>query len=114
MASMDLKVYKDSVYIINIDINSKFNFDKIAKKMIQVAVEKALYNTSEKEVVANIPSSLLFNHKIKRCLLNNEFCAEEAQSDYEKDLFGETFTLKIGNKSKWMRRIKRFQFLINK
>ena len=113
-ASMDLKVYKDSVYVINIEVASKLQFDKIAGKIIQVAVEKALYNTTEREVVINLTSGLLINYKIRKFIINNEFIVEEAQSDYEKDLFGETYTLKIKNNSKWMKRIKMFPFLINK
>ncbi len=114
VASMDLKVYKDSVYVINIDVASKFQFDRIAGKIIQVAVEKALYNTTEQEVVINLTSGLLVNYKIRKFIVNNEFIAEEAQSNYEKDLFGETYTLKVNNNSKWMKKIKMFPFLINK
>ena len=114
LASMDLRIYKDSVYIINIDMNSKMYFDKIAEKIIQVAVEKALYNTTEQEVVFNLQSGLLQNHRIKKFLCNNEFIVEEAQSEYEKELFGETLVLKLQNNSNWMKRIKQFPFLINK
>jgi hypothetical protein len=114
LASMDLKIYKDSVYIINLNIDAKKYFEPIAKKMVQVAVEKALYNTTEKEVVINIDSGLLVNHRIKKFLANNEFLKEEAQSNYEKELFGETYSLKIKNNSVWMQRIKQISFLINK
>ena len=114
LASMDLKIYKDSVYIINLNIDAKIHFDPIAKKMVQVAVEKALYNTTEKEVVINIDSGLLVNHRIKKFLINNEFIKEETQSNYEKELFGETYSLKIQNNSIWTQRIKQLSFLINK
>ncbi|MBQ9246096.1 hypothetical protein IJ182_07510 [bacterium] len=114
LAAMDLKVYKDSVYIINLDINSAFHFDRIAEKMIQVAAEKALYNTTEQEVVINLTSGILVKHKIKKCLMNNEFLPEEEQSNYEKELFGETYTLKITKNSDWNAKIKQFSFLINK
>ncbi len=114
LSSMDLKIYKDSVYIINLEVNSKMYFDKTVEKMLQIAVEKALYNTTEKEVSINLTSDLITNHKIKKCLVNNEFLPEASQSNYEKDLFGETFTLKINNSSAWLRKIKQFSFLINK
>ncbi len=114
LASMDLKAYKDNVYIINLNITTKKQFDVIAQKMIQVAVEKALYNTTEKEVVINISSGLLVNYRIRKFLLNNDFIKEEAQSNYEKDLFGETYSLKIKNNSVWTSRIKQLSFLINK
>ena len=114
LALMDLKIYKDSVYIIDLNITSKLNFDKILEKIIQVSVEKALYNTTEKEIVINLTSGLVTKHKIKKFLLNNEFTVEENQSNYEKELFGETYTLKLANNSKWMKRIKQFNFLNNK
>lgn len=114
LASMDIKVYKDSVYIINLDINSTLHFDKITEKLIQVAAEKALYNTTEQEVVINLTSGIIIKHKIKKYLTNNEFKPEENQSNYEKELFGETFTLKVNKDSKWVKRIKQLPFLINK
>ncbi len=114
IASMDLKVYKDSVYIINFNIDTKMYFDDISNKILQVAVEKALYNTTEKEVVINLNSGILVNYKLKRCLINNGFILEENQNNYEKELFGETLYLKIENNSNWVKKIKQNPFLINK
>lgn len=112
-ASMDLRIYKDSVYIINFEINLKNNYEQIAQYLMQVAVEKALYNTTEKEVVINLVSNIINKHRDRKFLINNGFIAEKAQSNYEKELFGETYTLKIENDLVWNKRIKQMPILIN-
>lgn len=114
LASMDLKVYKDSVYIINLDVESQVNFEQLLDKLLQVAVEKALYNTSEREVVINLTSGLIVRNRIKKVLINNEFKQEESQSSYEKEMFGETFSIRVDNNSVWMKKIKQMPILINK
>lgn len=114
LASMDLKIYKDSVYIINLDIESQLNFEQLAERLLQVAIEKALYNTTEKEVVINLTDGLIVRNKIKKVLLNNEFVAEENQSNYEKEMFGETYSIKVSTNSNWNRIIKQMPILINK
>lgn len=114
LANMDLKIYKDSVYIINLDIESQANFEQLTEKLLQVAVEKALYNTTEKEVVINLTAGLIVKNRIKRILLNNEFTTEESQSSYEKEMFGETYTVKATNNSNWLKTIKQMPILINK
>ena len=111
-ASMDLRVYKDSVYIINFDINLKNNYEQTAQYLMQVAVEKALYNTTEKEVIINLVSNII--NKRRKFLVNSGFMVEEAQSNYEKELFGETYTLKAENDLVWSKRIKQMPILINK
>lgn len=114
LANMDLKIYKDSVYIINLDIESQTNFEQLAERMLQVAVEKALYNTTEKEVVMNLTAGLIVKNRIKKVLLNNGFVTEENQSNYEKEMFGETFSIKISAESDWNKTIKQMPILINK
>lgn len=114
LANMDLKIYKDSVYIINLDIESQTNFEQLTEKLLQVAVEKALYNTTEKEVVINLTAGLIVKNRIRKILLNNEFIAEENQSSYEKEMFGETYTAKVTGDSSWIKRIKQMSILINK
>jgi len=114
LAAMDLKVYKDSVYIINLNIYSSSNFEQLMESMLQVAVEKALYNTTEKEVVFNLTSGLITGSRIKKVLINNEFTQAENQSSYEKEMFGETFSIKAGNDSVWMKKIRQMPILINK
>ena len=114
LANMDLKIYKDSVYIINLDIESQTNFEQLAERMLQVAVEKALYNTTEKEVVMNLTAGLIVKNRIKKVLLNNGFVTEENQSNYEKEMFGETFSIKISAESDWNKKIKQMPILINK
>lgn len=114
LANMDLKIYKDSVYIINLDIESQANFEQLTERMLQVAVEKALYNTTEKEVVINLTAGLIVKNKIRKVLLNNEFVAEENQSSYEKEMFGETYSIKVSAESNWTKTIKQMPILINK
>ena len=113
-AAMDLKIYKDCVYIINLDIKSLIFFDNIAEKLLQTAIEKALYNTTEKEVKINLTQSLIIKSKLRKILARNEFIPEENQSDYEKNMFGETFSIKVTNNSIWQKRIKQLPILINK
>ena len=114
LANMDLKVYKDSVYIINLNIEMQTNSEQLIEKMLQIAIEKALYNTSEKKVIFNLTSGLMLRNKIKKILIANEFQKEEEQSKYEEDMFGETFFICIDNSSVWMKKIKQMPILINK
>ncbi len=113
LGKMDLKIYKDSVYIINIDCVNNKNSEEIIKKFIQTAIEKSLYNTTEKEVKINLTSPNVIKGKIKKELLLNEFKTEENQTDYEKRIFGETFSYKFVKNSKWANRIKQMPILIN-
>ena len=114
LANMDLKIYKDSVYIINLDIESQTNFEQLVERMLQVAVEKALYNTTEKEVVMNLTAGLIVKNRIRKALLNNGFMTAENQSSYEKEMFGETFSIKVSEDSNWLKTIKQMPILINK
>ena len=114
LANMDLKVYKDSVYIINLNFDSQIKFEPLIDKMLQIAIEKALYNTSERKVIFNLTSSLMLRNKIKKILIANEFQKEEEQSKYEEEMFGETFYYTVENNSSWMKRIKQMPILINK
>ena len=114
LANMDLKVYKDSVYIINLNFDSQTNFEPLIDKMLQIAIEKALYNTSDKKVIFNLTSGMLIKNKIRKILIANEFKQEENQSSYEKEMFGETFCIDIDNSSVWMKKIKQMPILINK
>lgn len=113
-ANMTLKVYKDCLYIIDLDIENNLNFAQITEKLLQVAIEKALYNTENKEVFINLPSGLISKNRLKKILLLNGFSQELNQTDYEKDMFGETFSMKIENNSSWVKTIKQMPILINK
>ena len=114
LANMDLKVYKDSVYIINLNFDSQIKFEPLIDKMLQIAIEKALYNTSERKVIFNLTSGLMLRNKITKILIANEFQKEEEQSRYEKEMFGETFYFTVENNSSWMNKIKQMPILINK
>lgn len=114
VAGIDLRVYKDCVYIINIDITETTVFKGALNVMFQTAVEKALYNTTDKKLNINLSFSSSLNNKIKKIITNEDFYAEKAQSDYEKDMFGETFTLDISSSAFWKKQIKQMHILINK
>lgn len=114
IASMDLKVYKDSVYIIDIDAFSSGSFDEVVNKLVQVAAEKAIYNTTNKEVKINLSYSLIKQNKMKKVLLSLGFVSEADQSQYEKELFGETFILKAEENQNIQKQIKQMPILINK
>ena len=114
LARMDLKVYKDSVYIINLEINSALNFERLMEFLLQAAIEKALYNTTKKEVVYNFTSNLITGGRIRKLLINNEFIPADNQSSYEKNMFGEIFSIKADSDSLWMKKIRQMPILINK
>ena len=114
LASMDLKVYKDSVYIINLNVQASNYFNQAVEKLLQVAVEKALYNTSEKELKINLSGNILEQKKMKNILENTGFVAEENQSKYEVDMFGQTYSLKVEESLDWQKTIKQMPILINK
>ena len=114
LASMDIKVYKDSVYIIHLDAQTSNYYNQAIEKLLQVAVEKALYNTSEKELKINLTGNLIQQKRMKNILENSGFVAEENQSKYEVEMFGQTYSLKVENSTEWNNRIKHFPILINK
>ncbi len=112
-ANLDLKIYKDSVYIINIDTYSLNFTDNLISKLVQISAEKALYNTSDKIVKINLSLPLFKMNKIKQILLNLDFVCEE-QSKYEKKMFGETLTLNVEKSAVLQKLIKQNPILINK
>ena len=114
IASMDLKVYKDSVYIINIDAFSSGSFEEVVNKLVQVAAEKAIYNTTNKEVKINLSYSLIKQTRMRKILTSIGFVSEANQSQYEKELFGETFVLMADENQNLQRQIKQMPILINK
>lgn len=114
IAYMDLKVYKDCVYIINLDSELFGLYEESVKELLQISVEKALYNTTDKEVKINLSLPLIKNNRMKKILLNTGFVSEENQSNYEKKMFGETFSLDVNGSEFWKKKIKQKSFLINK
>ena len=111
---MNLKIYKDNVYIIDIDFTSSALFENLVIKLLQVSAEKALYNTTDKEVKINLSMPLLKRGKMKQILINSDFELLENQSKYEKEMFGETYSLNVENSIFWQKKIKQSPILINK
>ena len=62
----------------------------------------------------NLSVDIAKRNKIKKLLMNNGFEPKQDQSEYEKEMFGETFTLAVENNSFWIKRIKQMPILINK
>ena len=114
VASIDLKIYKDSVYIISIDADIMKRFNEFSEKLLQVAAEKALYNTTNKEVKINLSMPLIKQNRMKHLLLNLGFEVEKNQSKFEIDMFGETLSLNVQNSAFWQKVIKNQPILINK
>ena len=73
LASVDLRVYKDCVYIINLNVSANSVFSGALNIMLQTAVEKALYNTTNKKLNINLEFSSSVNNKIKKILLKEDF-----------------------------------------
>ncbi len=95
IAGMDIKLYKDCVYIVNLEINMKLAAVSSVEKLLQTAVEQAISETTDKKVLINISPKQKYKNKIKKILKNNGFEIEENQSDYEKQMFGEIYKLHI-------------------
>ena len=114
LANIDLRVYKDSVYIVNFEINSIDNTLSGAEKLLQTTVEKAIYNTTEKLVYMNLYSKQPNKNKIKKILLQTGFEVEYNQSEYEKKMFGETYRLDANTCNYWDKSIEQSPILINK
>ena len=114
IASMDLKVYKDSVYIISIDVDDDLYKNQIIEKLIQISIEKSLYNTTNKEVKINISFPFVKRHKVKHILESFGFTADENQSKYEINMFGETYVINAEKSAFWNQKIKSNRILINK
>lgn len=114
IASVDLRVYKDCVYIINLNIQENNMFIGALNILLQTAAEKALYNTSNKKLNINLSFSSSINNKIKRIIETEDFLSEKEQSSYEKEILGETFTLDVASSSFWQKKIREMHILINK
>ena len=111
LAGMDLMMYKDSVYIVNLEIVSNNCIKGVIEKLLQAAVEKAMYYTSEKQVIINVSSDFKHKNRIKRILTKNHFELEENQRSYEIMLLGETYKLKVETSSFWTERINKMPIL---
>ena len=114
LANVDLRVYKDNVYIINMNYETKANFEQISHLLLQIAAEKALYNTTDKQLKINLSFPLLIKNKLRKMLLLSDFVKEVEQSQYEIDMFGEIFVLDVASSSFWQKKIKQMNILINK
>lgn len=114
IANIDLRVYKDNVYIINMNYETKSNFEQVSALLLQVAAEKALYNTTDKQLKINLSFPLLIKNKLRKMLLLSDFVKEAEQSQYEIDMFGEIFVLDVDSSSFWQKKIKQMNILINK
>lgn len=93
LANMDIKLYKDCVYIVSLETDINGKSDSALEKLIHTAIKKAISDTTEKEVLINISPKQKHKRKIKKILTNNGFQIEENQSDYEKNMFGEIYKL---------------------
>ncbi len=111
LAAMDMKIYKDSVYIISLNAELNKSYDKLILLLLRVAVETSLYKTSEGEVYINLSNNFFKNYRLRKIISANDFSADEKQSSYEKRLFGVSFKLKISNSNLWYNRIKQKQML---
>lgn len=114
IASTDLRVYKDCVYIVNLNISNSSLFEASLNMLLQTAIEKAMYNTTDKLLKINLSFSASLNNRIKKIILNKDFIAEKNQTEYEKSMFGETFVLDISASLYWQNKIKQMHILINK
>ena len=110
VASFLLKIYKDSVYIVDLKINSDVDFGRMLEKIVQIASERALELTTRKEVKVNVASSLFFG-KLD-CYRACDFESEEQQTEFEKKSLGEALVLKVVKSAKLMKRIKKNPILI--
>lgn len=106
IAGIDLRVYKDCVYIINCYADLSFNFENSFNILLQVAVEKAFYNTTDKKLNINLSFPPLLKSKIKKIISVEDFEKEEVQSKYEQEMFGEIFSLNAASSSFWQKKIK--------
>lgn len=111
-AGMDLKVYKDNVYIINLDVSHR-NFNSALIILLQAAAEKAMYNTTDKKVLINLSLPFSLKLKIKKILKHCGYVAS-VQSKYEKELLGEEFVLDLKNTSNLDSLIKSSDYYIDK
>lgn len=104
-----LKIYKDSVYIVDLKINSDVDFTQMLENIVQIASERALEMTTRKEVRVNVAPSLFSKvDRYKAC----DFESEEEQTEFEKKSLGEALILKVLKSNKFMKRIKKNPILI--
>lgn len=113
IANIDLRVYKDCVYIINLNVFEQDLFGEALNILLQTAAEKALFNTTEKKLNLNLSFSPILNSKIKKIIVNEDFSVKEDQRNYEKTMFGETWILDVEKSIFWQKKLKQMQILIN-
>ena len=105
VASFLLKIYKDSVYIVDLKINSDVDEKKMLETIVQISSERALELTTRKEVKINVTSSM-FSDKIS-VYKNCGFESVDEQTEFEKKSLGEALILKVVKSSRLMKRIKK-------
>lgn len=97
IAEMSLKTYKDSVYIIDFNFLSFKKFNQSVNILVEVAKDRAISDTSEKEVRLNLGFSQNLNSRLKKFMFGKGFTSVEAQSNYEKEMFGEQLVFKASD-----------------
>ena len=97
LAGMDLKVYKDSIFIVNIEKIKKRNVSGVCEKLLQTAIQKAICFTTKKEVYINILPEQKNKRKLYKILIKSGFKQEENQSKYEMSIVGKTYKFKADN-----------------
>lgn len=96
LADMDIKVYKDSVYIVNFEISAEKSAKSAAEKLLQISAQEAACSGTSKDVFINILPEQKNKKELKKLLLKFGFEAEQNQSACEQKIFGETFRLSFG------------------
>jgi len=92
LANMDLRIYKDSVYIISLEINAGENAPEAAEVLLRTAIERSA-DTSLNEVFINVAQEQKHKGGLKKMLVKNGFVQEKNQSSCEQKIFGEIFKL---------------------
>jgi|GEM_PF-5485274 len=91
LADMDLRIYKDSIYIISLEMNNNEKSKEALNALIKTALKRAFDGGADKDVFISImPEQHCRNALIKQ-LINIGFAPDESQNSCEKRMFGDMY-----------------------
>ena len=88
---MDLRIYKDSIYIISLELNKNEKSKGALDALIKTALNRASEGGADKEVFISIMPEQRCRNKIIKQLTYCGFSPDDNQSSCEKRMFGDMY-----------------------
>lgn len=91
LAEMDLRIYKDSIYIISLEINKNEKSKEALRSLIKTALNRASDDGADKDVFISIMPEQNCRSIVIKQLAACGFSLDETQSSCEKRMFGDMY-----------------------